>query len=1410
MRKARKSNLSLMEKFMPIATSTTLIQRFADALFGVQVGSTLLAQVLNDRSTPGTDGLKPQFNDYFTQAFGASSSAAVADVMLGNLNIVAGKYGLDINSVKVARDYITANLNAAPATMRGETISKILTLWAGMGSDATYGAAATAFNNEIAGAEVWSASNTANAPHGTANTYNLQVGVDNMTGTAGNDLFVANVVQNSNGQQVNTLGSGDFLNGNGGLDTLSAKITAGAYVNGATTNSTNSQLAGNTTQGSSSMPLQPETHGIQTVKLQAVNSNISGSNMTNGNGAASTEVFVNAKNMTDVTKISSDNSDANLTIQNLTTLNADGSRHALNTDTVGMAFTGNSDTGWKESDLHVYFDQDYLTPTVTSSASVDIRVMNQDSYDTSNSQATALGVTSSTAAIGQTYLYQLSIVLNGKNYNLAPYLTVAASASNSLINYAGELAAIKAAIVQLKAANPTDAVLQTLSANLGSTFTADAPVDPISGIIGAPRQGTSVTLTVAGGATANILTIDTLLLAPVSQTNANMNLFNRSVITSPTSTANLAINVDLTKVGNWGDGGSLVIGSMYKDGLNTWSDQYAGKGINEFDVTVRGTKIANGDDQSSSLKQMASTGNNLKIVKVVSDSAVTANFADLTIGNSQTESAAGALTPLTSTPSANNLNALKDVQIFDASGFKGNLNLFAGLSSEVTAKYLNVGDGAPAAPAADNVAFVYTGGSGNDSINLFLDPSNLAKPGTATREDMTLVVNGGAGDDAITLKIGDGAVVAATGVSFANVAFPGGTFATIGGLTGTVETGSVLNWYANQKINAGLSLVNGVATGQIVLNGGDGNDTLRKMGSGDVAFNGGSGNNTIYAENTGNDGNAFNAGRAVDVFNAKLNTAGIYDPTNLLSDNRSLTVAANTTVAVTVSVLGFEKTVSVINAVGTTVITDLMINQAVKAAVNLDPVLSKLVAAADGPAHTLVLSWLIDGNMNIDPTTGLAAAGISSGSLRDLSISLTSTTVTSAQLDTAFGTTAGVYANHAGTNAAGTVTMTGQNSINPSDNLIDANSNLVGGTDVIVLGTAGFHQSGDQMLGSNDTVAYQGFGGVNDTIVNFDTTMSPARNVDTAPNTEVATLTFSASDGTPNNETIIFDGVTVTLSAPSSMGVIPAIDVASQFVAQYGAGPNWSATLAAPGSNQVVLTHFGAGAVTDLIGSGSTGTNFSGNYFGPAATTGGGTVSVVTTTQGQNIPVHSSFVVNLDPANTAAVANGAFTFNGTSVSYVSGDGSLTLAAKLGAGAYANWTAVDNANSTVTFTAKAAGATVLPLATDFVGIDATATDGIVGSFSIRTLGDGTSTTIAAGQGQSFDYLDFTAYRVGSVHVNGATVTGAAATNYVDLAESATNAGFYAVTVHAADNSLVGTVGTIDFGHHEAFVAQNFII
>jgi len=1150
-----------------------------------------------------------------------------------------------------------------------------------------------------------------------------------------------------------------MLNGAGGSnDTLAAKITSGVYAG-----VSNTAVA----SGSESMPIQPETTSIENIKLQAVNSGIYASKLT-------TEVFVNAKDMTGITKIASNYSDANLTIQNLTTLDDGGSARPVSDMTVGMEYTGNADSNWEESDLHVYFDQDYLTTQTTfGKPSIDFKLMNEDAYDATITSAGGV------RPLDGVYVFQMDFRLNGKTYSLAPYLLVDEPANgdgSQVSTYAQQLVAVQKAIVALKAANPTDVALQSLSAQDGVPFTSD--ISPATGQL---RQGTTITLTV-DGSTANVpnsLTVaatDLQLVRSPLATVANNNRYERAEPTPALTGKTLEINVALEKIGLAGDGGDLVIGSMNKtvnnawDAVNTTTDTVSG--INQFNVTVYGA-----NDKSSSLSSLASTNNNLKTVVVTTAAAQTGTYANLTIGNSKTEfdkkvnsstaavpavyagvspitglpvevSAAVAATTETigvtkGTPSAFNANALKDVQTFDASGLKGNLTLFAALSSEVTAKYLNVLD-VQANPAEDNVAFAYTGGTGNDYINLYLDPSNLALPGTVNREDLTLNVSGGAGNDELVTYIGT---------------------------TGEGEA----QWYQNQKINAVLSLVSGEATGQLVVNGNDGNDTIRTIGAGDFAINGGLGNDTIYSDNSGVQGKSgSNAGRAAWVFNA-IDTddagPGAANVNNLISQARASTTTGVVNLHLTVNYRDIVKTVVVANSAGAqsgVVVTDLQIRQAIQDAINNDAVLSKLLVAKEGPSGSLVVSSLTDGDVSATPadnfkvslsstalTTGQSALGLlqinttqanALGFAADSDADATTTT----NLAIAFGRfDASTATNGAATGGVSDgAAIIGGDSFAPSDNLIVGGA----GNDVIVLSTTGYKSTtpattASMLVSSNETVAYGANFGA-DTIVNFDSTLNEAGTpIWDGGTEEVVTLTFSASDGDPAAETIVFDGVTVNLAAPTLAGIIPALDVGTQFVTQYNAAANTAWTAVNGAAGVVVLTRKVPGNVADL-----TTAAFTGNFFAAAVDPdGNGTVGIAIV-QGTDTVVPattSSFTVTYDTATTALVTPAPALAGITGE--IAGDGALSLATKLAATVTAGYTNTGvvtigtGTSYSVTFTAVALGATALPVDTAF-GLGATPADGVNGTF-VGVAGTAATTSVPvatiapAGPGEGYDKLDF---------------------------------------------------------------------
>lgn len=929
---------------------------------------------LNQVATAGTSAdSEYAFANKLGASLGNKSAAELTALIFANMGVNNKTVNQESFSILEAAvtDYIafhgTQNIGII-ALQLGQLLSNL-------DGDATFGAAATAWNKEVVGAYQYS-SNPANTSEQTddvvaGNTFTLTVGQDGLTGTGNDDTFKANVVQNTLGQQVNTLGSGDELNGGQGYDTLVAKVTSGVFAG-----------------GTSNMAIQPDTRSVESIKLEAV-----------WNGA-SNSVFINAKDMVDVTYLGSEASDADLTILNMTTrrgneVKAEGDLNGkLAETTIGMKYTNNQGTG---SDLTVKYDQDYLVGATSAVDGYYYDLLDQAAYD----------LNSNTPLAG--------FPLTGVNFTLT---TGANAQAYSLVLTKEEMTGISthAELVQLlnQKLAETYPTLQNLTFKLQGQFsdteglrTSDriALVDTDSG-----------DRTVSGG---NIV-LDT------AQGAGNL-YWDQGPVDRVTTPIPVSIKIELEKVGLAGEGGALVIGSMNDGGGNVFNPSNITtttdtvSGIEEFNVTVVGDK-----SKSSSLTGLHSTNNNLRTVNVIS-TVQNETAADLTIGNTNSGLAGG------------NQGALKDVKTFDASAFKGDLTLHAALTNEVVAKYLDLKDVSPAEAAADNAAFMYTGGTGNDTIDLQVSSDNLATLGTATREDMSVSIAGGAGNDTITLSV----------VSNNSSVLAAGNQA----------------WYANQKLNANLS-----------INAGEGNDTIWTPGSGDVRIDAGGGNDTVYSENTG--------AKAAWVFNALDDSNAANTLNNIVSSANNSYTLYKTNVLVTFK--GFEAVAAVVDVQGGA--SDLAINQAIKKAINENPVLSKLLLAEDGPANTLVITSLIDGEVVAgDLVAELVApdpAGTLPGAANPYAQLLTTadgTLLTNWGISAADVTTAvGVF----NTNAAneynqefaydGAARLEGAASAatNVSVNTITAGA----GDDVLVLSTSD---------NGRDILVYNGYGNGTDSIVNF-------------------------------------------------------------------------------------------------------------------------------------------------------------------------------------------------------------------------------------------------------------------------------------------------------------------------------------
>lgn len=198
-------------------TNASQVQAFAGALYGVQVGTITMAQVNADIAANG--GLASTLNSYYSATFGGATTASVATTVATNL-------GLTGDALTSGAAYVEAQLNAAAPAARGQVINSIVNLFGSLSADATFGAAATAWNTKVAAAVAYTGAT--NVAVGTvvaagAQTFALTTGVDTFTGGTGNDTFTATNA---------TLTAADAITGGDGEDTLSIATTGAAVTLG--------------------------------------------------------------------------------------------------------------------------------------------------------------------------------------------------------------------------------------------------------------------------------------------------------------------------------------------------------------------------------------------------------------------------------------------------------------------------------------------------------------------------------------------------------------------------------------------------------------------------------------------------------------------------------------------------------------------------------------------------------------------------------------------------------------------------------------------------------------------------------------------------------------------------------------------------------------------------------------------------------------------------------------------------------------------------------------------------------------------------------------------------------------------------------------------------------------------------
>jgi hypothetical protein len=757
-------------------------------------------------------------------------------------------------------------------------------------------------------------------------------------------------------------------------------------------------------------------------------------------------VEVNARDMLGVDQIGSHFSDTTLTIYNMNTLKDSGNLadpRLTEEITVCMDHTAPGDVINPAADLIVLFSQDFLLKQgdVTSGATLIMEIMDLDAAIEGRDP------------LEDNPFGQIVFTMDGEEYTLT-----FGNASNT---YAELLADVQAALADLAADFPETA---TLSASLiPNGFTAsDTDNDP-----GGSATGDTIVIVNSGPEVLEAVTMRAIGDAPAGKDfHTNFEAFE-----GDTSGFKVTVNVCLDKVGDGSDGGDLIIGGMSTNGYNVWDSGSGSKGIEQFIVSVESAYGEPGPlGEDSSLASMRSTNNTLKCVVIVDEGD---NTASLTIGNSQTSYQTPGMSYNSEGVTTYKNHALKDVLIFNASAFDNGVEVHGFFSEETVAKYMDLTD-TQANPADDNANALYSFGGGDDLLNMNLDESNMATVGTETREDFSFTADMGAGDDVVQIQIGNGFNEETVSNPLYSATYP----------TGTNGYQSVDNWYYNHVLNNNLRIDTGAD-----------DDTVMTWGATAADINLGSGHDTAYTDNSGVYNGAFNQAKATWVFNQlNVNVDDLQSETSAILSN-----VANLGLRVTFQ--GIESTLVVVaNSQGSidgVTVSDLQINQAIKDAINNDPVLSKLLVAEDGPARTLVVRSLIDGEhvvtdltVTLDTTSALTTAQTAGDAL--LLADLDAAELAAMGFDTLGNVTGTRYDSEFGQDFHYNGSSTAFHDLMGFDSVNVNNNNVEGalGNDVIVLSSngigngIGLHPSSTTIGNSVETLDINDLFGF-DTVVNF-------------------------------------------------------------------------------------------------------------------------------------------------------------------------------------------------------------------------------------------------------------------------------------------------------------------------------------
>jgi Ca2+-binding RTX toxin-like protein len=678
---------------MAFPTNANLVQAFAGAMYGVQIGSVTMAQVNNDIIANG--GLNKALNGYYTASFGGVATATVAATVSANL-------GLTGDALNEGRAYITAQLNAAAPSARGEVIANILNLFSGLASDAKFGAAATAWNTKVDAAAAYTAATDVaiGTVVSTSRVFALTTGADagtSFTGGASDDTFNATIGTNGTTANGTTLNPGDNLNGGAGKDALALSI---AGTNTAAITTASVTLAG--IEEISVSNFQTDDAFDNTINLATATGV---SKISLSSSAASGDTFFTAVRSLVTAEMGNGAGDLGVTYvdtviagtTDVQTLNLAG--QTAGTFTVAPTATGVVET------ISIASGTSANTVAVTSAGTTTINASGDQNLTLTEGMTDTITRVNASAMTGNfafTTNDATAISVTGGAGNDTITLGTTFAATDSVDGGAGnDTLSVAAAITQATLANVSN--VETLTVTGGNSVTLAANVSP-------------TTFTVSD-ATASVVTLNT------GYTNATT--VNLGVTDSVVNSANVALTANVTAANAISGAGISITGGTGVDALNITATGAAAFTLANVTLLDRITAVDGGDTAATAGADISIT------VGAAYATALTVDASALDAG----------------TVTGTTMNADFENLTFDAS------------LQSTAATVLNVTGGAGADTITGGAGNdIITGGAGNDSINGSVggndsisggDGVDTINMGAALTSADT--IDGGAGNDILTV-----------------------------------------------------------------------------------------------------------------------------------------------------------------------------------------------------------------------------------------------------------------------------------------------------------------------------------------------------------------------------------------------------------------------------------------------------------------------------------------------------------------------------------------------------------------------------------------------------------------------------------------------------------------------------------